>query len=335
MFKRSKKEIYREVVKILFVIFGNILLAFGTAIFLTNLNIVAGGLSGIGIILQYWFTEWFGEGILGGQFIDIVVFILTWILWVVGLIVLGKSFALKTLIAAIVYPLALSLFLRVDAFVELSEVICYYGMSVEEIESGVAPIGNILICGLFGGVFIGSGVALSFVGGGSTGGLDVIIAIIDKYTPIKSSVASFALDFIVILVGMFAIPNNIMPALCGIIAAFVTAMMIEYIYIGNQTAYQVDIISDKWEEISEYVQDKLERGATIIHANGGYQGENRIILRIVIDKSQYIALKDFIAICDPKAFVTFTQTNAVYGEGFKTNTTLRKNKIEKEEETIE
>ena len=316
-FKITKQQFVKHLFKTLIIIFGNILLAFGTATFLTNLNIVAGGLSGIGIIIQYFF----GASAYGGQIIDIVVFIFTWLLWIIGLIFLGKEFAIKTLIAAIVYPLALSFFLRIDVFQKFADMISYWGMSYEGDTPALTdvPVGNILICGLFGGVFVGGGVALSFMGGGSSGGIDVIIAILEKYTPLKASVISFILDASIIVVGMFVIPNNIIPGLVGIISAFVTAMMIEFVYVGSQTAYQVDIISEHWKEIDSYAQDVLLRGTTIIHAEGGYKGEERIILRVVFDKAQYLKIKDYIAKVDPKAFVTFTQTNAVYGEGFKSN----------------
>ena len=315
MAKLTKAKRIKIISNLLIILLGNIILAFGTVIFLTKLNIVSGGLSGVGIILQYHFGKYFG-----GQVIDIAVFIFTWILWLVGFFLVGKEFALKTLASSIIYPFALALFLRAPVFNQISETICYYGIT--EFTDGVpnlVPIGNLLLCGLFGGVFVGTGVALCFLGGGSTGGVDVLIALVSKYTPIKESIASFAIDGTIIIVSMFAIPNNAVPSLCGILSAFVTALLIDYVYVGSQTSYQVDIISDKWEEISSYVQNELLRGATIIRAEGGYQGDNRVILRIVFDKRQYRKIRNFIAQVDPKAFVTFTRTNAVYGEGFKTN----------------
>lgn len=312
-FKRLSNIEKRFLIKNTFLIlFGTIALAFGTAIFLTKLNIVSGGLAGIAIIIQFFF----GSKFAGGQIIDIVVFIFTWLFFFLGLFTLGKEFALKTLLSSIIYPLALSLFLRVPKFIELSETIAYYGMSSP---TDVVPIGNIILCGIFGGVFIGLGVALNFSGGGSSGGVDIIVALISKYTNIKESVISFVVDSSVIFCGMFIIPGNLVPCLNGILSACVTALMIEYFFVNQQTSYQADIISEKWEEISSYVQDVLGRGATIIDAVGGYKGEQRNVLRVVFPKSQYRAIREIIGKIDPKAFVTFTQTNGVYGEGFKKN----------------
>ena len=165
---------------------------------------------------------------------------------------------------------------------------------------------------------------MAFLGGGSTGGVDVIQLIISKYTRMKESVSGIIIDGVIIIVGMCVMQQWI-PALCGILSSVVTAALIEIVYIRNQTAYQVDIISSKWEEISRYAQDELERGATIIRAEGGYKGEERIILRVVFDKTQYEKIRTYIAQIDPNAFVTFTQTNAVFGEGFKKHKKTSKN----------
>lgn len=309
--KYTKKDVQKFLNSAIALLIGNFILAFGTALFLTKLNIVAGGLSGVGIILQYFFGKYFP----GEQAIDIIVFALSVVLWIVGFFFVSKEFAIKTLPSTILYPLFLALFLRIPLFIELSESIAYYGVANPGVD--IVPVGNLVLCGIFGGVFVGSGVALTFFGGGSTGGTDVLIALVSKYTPIKESIASFMIDGIIIVLSMFLIKDNVIPSLCGIVSAFVTALLIEQIYVGSQSAYQVDIISKEWESISRYVQDELGRGATIIRANGGYQGEDRVILRVVFDKTQYRKIRHYIFNVDPKAFVTFTQTNAVYGEGFK------------------
>ena len=327
----SKKEQKAFITNIFLVLIGNLSLAFGTAIFLTKLDIVAGGLSGIGIIAQYFignldiFTG-FWANIFGTTTVDLIVLALTWILWGIGFALLGRDFALKTLASAIIYPLALSLFMRVPVFINITENICFFGIEDSAIEliknnQAFAPISNLLLCGLFGGVFIGFGVGLNFLGGGSTGGVDVIIEIINKYTGIKESVLSFAIDATIIVLGMFLIKKdgqfNIVPSLCGILSAFITALVIEFVMNFFSLSYQLDVISDKWELISWYAQEELGRGATIVRAEGGYKGENRVLLRIVFDKMQYNRLKKFIARVDPHAFVTITKTSAVYGEGFK------------------
>lgn len=297
------KSIYKQLSNYFLVILGTFLLAFGSVIFLTECELVAGGISGIAIIIQHFVDL---------QIYDYLVAALTVFFWLIGLIFVGKDFALKTALSSVTYIGFTFLLKRVDFFTELAQTFA------GTIDGGDIEVGNYILCGLFGGVFVGAGVAVTFLGGGSTGGVDVLQVLIKKIFGIKESIGSFLIDGLVIVVGMIAMRLWV-PALCGILSSFVTAVLIEVVYIRNQTSYQVDIISDQWKKISEFAQSELERGVTIIHAQGGYKGEERIILRIVFDKTQYDKIRDYIASVDPKAFITFTQTNAVYGEGFKRN----------------
>ena len=311
------KKFIRFALNYFAVIIGTFLLAFGSVIFLAESELVAGGISGIAIIVQHFVQVNVYDYIAGG---------LTAMFWILGLIFLGKDFAIKTLLSSILYIGFTFLFVRIPFFNDLAKQ--FAGTT----GGGTSQAGNLILCAIFGGVFTGGGVALTFLGGGSTGGVDVIQVLISKYTKIKESVSSFIIDAMIIIVGIIAIQvsgnassDGWTRALCGILAAFVTAALIEVVYIRNQTSYQVDIISSEWEKISEYAQNELERGATIIRAEGGYKGEERVILRVVFDKSQYEKIRKFIAETDPKAFITFTQTNAVYGEGFRNNIKIKKN----------
>ena len=312
----GNKRVIRQISNYIAVILGTFLLAFGSVIFLEKSNLVAGGVSGIAIVVQHAIR--LGLKDMTIRVYDYIVYGLMVIFWVLGLIFLGKDFALKTLLSSVLYIGFTALFFRVQFFDQLADK--FAGLDLDE----NARAGNLILCGVFGGVFVGGGVALTFVGGGSTGGVDVLQILMAKYWRIKESVGGFLLDAVVIVVGM-GVMQMWIPALCGILSSFVVAVLIEIVYIKGQTAYQVDIISDKWEEISRYAQDELERGATIIRAEGGYKGEERVILRVVFDQRQYEKIREYIASVDPKAFVTFTQTNAVFGEGFKSNRKIKKN----------
>ena len=293
----DKKHLLKQFYNYTAVIIGTFLLAFGSVIFLTKAELVAGGISGIAIVIQHFISTDVYDYLIAG---------LTVFFWLLGLIFIGRDFAMKTALSSGLYIGFTFLLKRVGIFDEIA--LNFAG-------DGTNP-GNLILCGIFGGVFIGGGVAISFLGGGSTGGVDVLQIMLSKYFDIKESISGFVIDAVIIIVGMASMQLWV-PALCGILSSFVTAMLIELVYIKNQTAYQVDIISEKWEEISRYAQDELERGATIIRAEGGYKGEERVILRVVFDKKQYEKIKSYIASVDPRAFVTYTQTNAVFGEGFK------------------
>ena len=302
------REFWLRVFRVFLVLLGSGILAFGTAVFLTRLEIVSGGLSGVAIIIQHF---------IGGtdQYIDIIVGAANVVLFLAGFFFVGKDFALKTLVSTFAYPAFLALFLRASYFQDLATLV-----------AGDGTVGYIILCGVFGGVFVGAGVALTFLGGGSTGGVDILVVIISRRTKIKESVSSFLVDAGIILLSIILIHENLVNSLCGIISAFVVALMIEYLFNNQTASIQADVISDKWEDISRFAQDEMGRGATIIKAYGGYHQEERIILRVVFDRRQFDAFKKFVARTDPKAFITYTQTNAVYGEGFYSHTYSKKNK---------
>ena len=309
---KTKKEWYKLIYRTFLVVVGTVLVAFGSVAFHVPLDINAGGLSGIGIIVRFFVPE--SAKVLA---YNLVITISSIVLWLMGLIFIGKDFAYKTLVATIVFPGATWLFTVCPG---ISDFISGLGELMKTAAQGPTA-GNYLLSGVFGGVFVGIGVAITFVGGGSTGGVDVLTFLMEKFLRIKQSIASFLIDGTIVVVGLCVlVPQNtefLLPCLSGIFSAFVTAVFIEFIYISGAACFQVDVISEKWEDISAFAQDELGRGATVIRAQGGYHGDNRVILRIVFERRQYNKLRAYISKVDPKAFVTFTQTNAVFGEGFK------------------
>lgn len=293
--KLSKKEIITLIKNTSLIVIGSILLAFGTGIFLVPSGINAGGLSGIALIFQ---------ATLNWE-VDIVVGVLVWSLFALSIFFLGRRFAMQTLVATIVYPIALSLLLRIPYFIDLSSALL-------GAESGTAEL---LIAGLFGGAFVGAGCAVTFLGGGSTGGVDILAFMIHKYLRVKHSISSFFIDAIIVFIGMLTI-GNLVASLVGVVSALISALMIEYIFIGKSTAFVATIISTKWEEINQFIQEKMERGTTIINVEGGFKFNEYRMISVVFDRKEYGYLYAAIAQIDPKAFVTFVQAQSVHGEGF-------------------
>jgi len=313
-FKNStKKEKGRQFFNVFLLIIGSFILAFGAAIFLIPDGIPAGGLSGLGVVITYMVPQFN---------IEIFVLIATWSLFLIGWIILGTKFILKTLIATIIFPLALLLFTNVQIFIDLANTMKASSVQVVT-PTGTTEIFNnvtILLNGLFGGLTVGLGVSLTFLGGGSTGGVDIIYFIVKKYLRVKESLTSLVIDGIILLVGIVFISINrndeLLRPLIGIIAVLVTAMMIEYIYIVRNSGYVMEVISDKWEVINDFIQNEIKRGVTIFPIKGGYSLTDRVMLRVVFDRNEYHLIRAKIASIDPEAFVTFTRTEAVYGEGF-------------------
>lgn len=301
-----KKERLRNAYHFFLIVIGSLLLAFGTAIFLTKNTIIAGGISGISFIIQELLPN-------TGNIIDICIWVLTGLLWFLSFFTLGKEFAFKTLLASILYPLFYTIFYRVPMFNDLATAVAF-------MQGEAAPTtGDLILNALFGGITIGFGIALTFIGRGSTGGLDVISMMLKKYFNINISVSSFTIDGVIIVTGIFALnfPSHIVNCLSGIISAFMTALVIQFVYNRGQNAFIMEVISDSWEKISEYITKDMNRGVSLIDITGGYTNQKRVILRSVLTRNEYIQIREFIANIDPTAFVTYTNTNAVFGEGFR------------------
>ena len=189
---KDKTAVCTAIKNALWVIAGSTVLAFGFAVFIFPFDLVTGGVSGFSVAIV---------NILPFEIdLDILVAIFTWSLFFIGLIFLGKAFALKTLLSSIVYPIALSVWMRLIELESVSEMLDL----AKNYDPADPDYALPLICAVFGGALIGAGCALTFRGGGSTGGLDIIALILAKYIKgVKSSVAVFACDATVVVIGLF------------------------------------------------------------------------------------------------------------------------------------
>jgi len=304
--KISKSQVLTEIKNIVFVLLGCLLLAFADAAFLTPCNIVSGGVASVGIIVNY-----FVEKSIGVDITDFVIDGVQVVLWVVGLCTLGKKFSLNTLVASLAYPLFYTIMYR---FMHIGNLL--------GIEAALYPdpqnlqTAELLIAGIFGGALAGAGVAVAYLGNGSTGGFDIVSFIIAKYSEMKQDVSGFIIDASLIVIGMICM-RDIKLGLIGIVAAFTCAMAVQYIYVNADTFVIVDILSDHYEEIQEYIHKEMDHATTIIDTIGGYTGEKRRMIRVVIYQVETSELRTKIASIDPKAFVSFTQAKTINGEGFE------------------
>ena len=298
--KLDFRKITTYIFNFFMIIFGTAVLAFGTAIFIVPFNLVTGGVSGLAIVLE--------KLIPMDLSIDLYITTLTWILFALGLAFLGKDFAAKTLLSTLFYPILFSLF---------------YDLVSPDVMDGFFVLKNsqygeiaVLLAAIFGGVFVGAGCALTFIAGGSTGGVDVIALLAFKlFKRVKSSYIIFAVDALIIVCGVFII-NDIVLSLLGICSAFVCSIMIDRIFLGSAEAFVAQIISNKSEEISRGVIEKMDRTATIVDAVGAYSGENKKMIIVSFSMREYAELMNIINREDPGAFMTITRAHENHGEGW-------------------
>lgn len=295
------KERRQWILHMLYVVGGTLLLAFGTAIFLIPFDLVAGGVSGVAIVLDK-IVPW------GFFTVDRWVTLLTWALFFLGLFFLGRDFALKTLISTVVYPIGLSLFLRLASPDVLNGFFCLSWSEYGQIA--------ILLAAVFGGVFVGAGCAITFLGGGSTGGMDILAFILCRFfRRLKSSVVIFVLDAAIVVLGMFVL-RDFVVSLLGITSAFVCALMVDKVFLGGTRAFVAQIVTDKAEAINRAVIERLDRTTTILDATGGYTGSGRKMVVVSFTMDQYALLLRLIHEGDPRAFTTVHAAHEITGEGW-------------------
>lgn len=300
MLNSTNKSAYKMILKnILYVISGTVILAFGTAVFIIPFNIVAGGVTGISIIIHK---------LLPALRVEVYVAFLTWVLFFFGLVILGKSFALKTLLSTIIYPFALSAFSKLLAPDVMNG---FFNLSLGSY-SEIA----IILSSLFGGVFVGTGCAITFLGGGSTGGADIIALSICKYLKkAKSSVVIFLIDSLAIISGMFVLKNFVI-SLLGIASAFISATVIDKVFLGESKAFVAQIITDNYENINTAVIEKLKRTTTILNVTGGFSKKEKKMIMVSFSMSEYALLTGIIKTYAPDAFISIHRAHEINGNGW-------------------
>ena len=302
--KPTKREVYDWLTKNALVIIGTVILAFGSAVFLIPLDLVMGGTSGIAIIIKSFLPQ----GMDVEACVNISVAVITWALFFVGLIFLGRDFAAKTLLSTIVYPLAFPLLSKLVSPDVLDGFFYLQGNEHGELA--------LVFAGVVGGILLGAGCAIAFLGGGTTGGTDIIAFLIGKFFPkLKISQITFFVDFTIILLGVFAV-NDIILSGIGVLSAYVSSLVIDKIFLGGKTAYVAYIVTTTPEQISRDVIKILDRTTTIMDCKGAYSGEHKNVVMISFTMREYREILSIVSKYDKKAFITVDKAHEVSGEGW-------------------
>lgn len=270
-------------VDIVMVVLGNLLLAIAVHTFILPYEILSGGVAGIAVALAK----------ITGFRSEIIISVLIWVLFGLGAFFLGRKFTVHTISSSILYPLFLNL------------------LNTQPIQVSIDPI----LASLYGGLVAGFGVGLVFRTGASTGGMDVPPLIIHKFTQIDLSKLVFAVDLLTVTLGVFV--YGIEAVLMGFISVYASAFAIKQVLVfGGQEARSVMIITNNVDEVVDMIDKKLERGSTLLSAQGGYTRENRSVILSVINMTQYPELIEELHKIDPHAFVIATEATEVKGNGF-------------------
>ena len=261
-----------------------VVMAFNINYFFVGNKLAEGGVSGLSLIIHY----------LSNIDVSYLYFALNIPLIILAYIFLGKNFLLKTFFATFV----LSVFLKV--FASFSE-----------------PLDDILLAAIFGGAINGIAIGIVFYAGGSTGGMDIVAKIVNKYTGIPISRILLATDFIVL--SIVAVIFGKVIFMYTLISLVISSKMIDIIQVGIYSAKGITIITTKEDEIRKRIMEDTGRGITLIDAKGGYTQKEIGMLYCVVGQYQLIKVKTIVKEVDPSAFMIVADVHEVIGNGFLVN----------------
>ena len=264
---------------------GVALTAIALEYFFFPCDIAAGGVSGIGLVINK---------VLGLD-TSMVVLILNILLFILAFTILGKSFGAKSFYATVM----LSVFMWI----------------IENILKPAVLTENMFLASVFGSILLGMGAAIVFHQGASTGGTSIIAAIISKFTPIGIGISVLLTDSFVCLLALSVF--GVDKGLFGFFSVILIGLIIDKFIDGFNTCKQVFIITSKEKEIVNHIIKNIDRGCTVLNGNGGYTGSDVKIIYTVLNSNQFIALKKQVKEIDPSAFLTVNDSTEVLGEGFK------------------
>lgn len=275
----------------LFIFMGTGIMALAIQCIFEPIGLVTGGFSGIAIIIRKMTAGIVEGGVplwLTNLALNVPVFI-------AALIIKGRKFLGRTVIGTVL----LSFWLYVIPQVDLTQ-------------------GDYMLSAVFGGVITGIGIGFVLLAKATTGGTDMVSALIQKYVRHYSVVQILqVIDGMVVLAGLYVF--GLKPALYAIVAIFITSKVSDALMEGMKYSKAAFIITDCYKEIANAIMTQLDRGLTGLDATGMYSGDKKTVLYCVVSKKEIVELKDIVAKIDPKAFVIVTDAREVFGEGFLEN----------------
>ncbi|MDO5541248.1 MAG: YitT family protein [Eubacteriales bacterium] len=288
MLRKAEKKI----ITLLMVIFGNLLYALTVRLFLLPAGLATGGSTGIALAVHH-FTGFSVSGI-------VLIFNVGMLL--LGLLVLGRQFAMTTVISTFVYPVALNLF--------------------DRILGGVVISGDIWLCTIFSGLGIGASLGIVIRAGASTGGMDIPPLVLNHYFRIPVSVSMYVFDVIILLFQLLSNPPE--KLLYSIVLILVYTMVLDKLMLMGTTRTEVRVVSTRYDEIREKIIHGLDRGVTMMSAETGYMGEKTQMIFSVISNRELPKLEKVIREIDPHSFMVVNRVSEVSGRGFTDKKEYRK-----------
>lgn len=283
------------------IILGLMLYSLGFTAFILPHEIVIGGLSGVGTLVYF----------ASGGFIPVAVtqYVCNLILLGFAFKIVGKTFVTRTIFGATV----LSLFIGVmeSFFMRLGHPI----------------LADISMSAILGGILCGLGVGTVFIHNGSSGGTDIVAAMVSKVSNVSIGRTMIVTDMLIVTCSFFLpfqgdfqarLEAKVPLIVYGWVVTFIIAYCTDMLINTNRQATQFIIFSKRWQEIADMVNKEARRGVTVMDGMGWYSKQDVKILMVWCRKIESVTIFRIVKMIDPEAFITQANVNGVYGKGFDT-----------------
>ena len=269
---------------ILWILAGNTAYALAVVMFILPGGLITGGTTGLALFFYHQL----------GIPIQAFVTVFNVTMFLVGAAVLGKTFALTTVISTFYYPLILSVFQKLPVLGKVTD--------------------DSLLAVIFAGLLIGGGIGVVIRSGASTGGMDIPPLVLNKKTGVSVSGAMNVMDTAILLLQIVCSDRE--KVLYGILLVLIYTSVLNKVLLLGQAKMQVKIVSEHDEEINQAIASELDRGVTLFRSKTGHLKRDGYVVMSVVNNRELVQMNQLIQKIDPQAFIVIHQVNEVRGRGF-------------------
>lgn len=266
------------------ILLGNILLAIGVSAFVLPNDFIAGGATGLALILNHYTM----------LSVSICVMIINAVFFCMGYVFLGKKFALSTIISTIIYPFLLDICGSITILQEIND--------------------DVFLSSVLAGILMGVGIGLVIKAGASTGGLDIPLLILNKKKNIPVGKSMYIMDTCLLL--LQASFSSIHGIVYGIIIVLVTSTVINQVLLAGEKEIQIFVISNSYQKIKDELLHVLDTGVTLVNIETGMDGKSQKAVLTVCSKRKIESMKKKILEIDPASFMMINSVVEVHGKGY-------------------
>ena len=274
------------------ILLGNTIYALAIVAFILPSNIIAGGTTGLGLVVGHYF----------GLPLHIFVLIFNAVMFILGGLVLGKKFALTTLVSSFFYPFILGIFEKISFLDNITD--------------------DRMLCTVCGGLMIGFGIGIVIRAGASTGGMDIPPLIMNKKFGFSVSAMLYIFDFTILILQMVFSDKE--AIVYGILMVIIYTVMLDKVLLMGSMKTQVSILSEKADELNTMIHEKLDRGSTLVYVQTGYLRKDQKMILSIVSNRELARLNQMVLDVDPDAFMIIGHVNEVKGRGFTIQKIYRK-----------